>query len=206
MKTIRKHNKGFQQFLAFWSKYAALDSFHEQWAKTHIKIIQYRKNAIVLEEGSLEDSILLVSEGMLARIEEDEEENRRKILSIALPGMALFSSWHLYSKKHINGNIVALRSSRIISISYKNLKAYKDQDKAIDILIDVLGNKKKKQMMQLRGITLGQKPFRSCIRFLSRMPQLHTLLTQQEQADLLGVSKTTLQSAIYYMAKGKLRN
>ena len=182
--------------MALWSKHCQVTPWHEAWALRHIRITNTRKNDSLYFEGVLDRSVYIVAKGMLARVQYDQNTGRRHILTVAVPGMALMTTFHLYSHTPSKGDIIVLRANtQVIQISYQELKSLKQQEPDIDTLIDVLGNKKKKQLAALRGVTLGAKPYISCLLFLEEMPDLRDALTLQEIADLLGISLSTVKRA-----------
>src|SRR5690606_22014299 len=122
-----------------------------------------------------------------------DDRGRRQILSVALPGMALLTTDHLYSRTPSKGDIVVLRSnSTIIEIPYRAIKDFKEREPHIDTLIDVLGNKKRKQLARLRSVTHGHKPYLCYRHFVTQMPELFQTLKHAEVADLLGISLSTV--------------
>lgn len=203
--TIRTNNPGLRFLISYWSKYCTLEPWHTDWARRHIRIPDsLRKGDVLYLDGDRQKNVYLVARGLLARVQ--YHDGKRQILSIALPGMALMTTDHLYSRTPSKGDIVVLRPHTIvIEIPYRAIRDFKDREPAIDTLIDVLGNKKRKQMATLRSATLGIKPFESYLRFVNELPELHHALTQTEAAQLLGISKTTLQSAHYFLVTGKHR-
>lgn len=206
-KTIRTNNPGLRFLIDFWSKYCPLEPWHTEWTRTRVKVQgELKKNHCLYLQGEAQKNVYLVTKGMLARADYDPDTGKRRILSVALPGMALMTTSHLYSGTPSVGDIVVLRpNSRVVEIPYRSILEFKEKEPHIDTLINVLGNKKRKQMMALRITTHGTKPFESYLRFIDELPELHETLTQKETAQLLGISKTTIQSAHYYHITGKHR-
>lgn len=200
-----KHNPktGLKRLFDFWGKYHAIDNFHYQWAKDNLKVkVVKRGEQLNPTERHLEMTYF-VATGLLARIVESPESGRRKIMSLAIPNMALMTTHHLYTHNLHHGNIVALRSGIIITIPHAVLRQFQEQEKSIDTLIDVLSNKKKRQLALLRRATLGYSPFERYLNFAKLLPEIKAVTTQIEQADLLGISRHTVQEAQYFLTTGK---
>lgn len=197
MPKIRHNNPSLGYLIDFWSKYCVLEKWHVEWARMHLHIPSgLRKDEVLYAEGEHQSNVYLVTKGLLARIQVDTATDKRKIFSIALPGMALMTTDHLYSATPSIGDITVLRSnSLVIKIPYQAIKAFKENEQHIDTLIDVLGNRKRKQIMVLRRVTHGLKPFESYLHFADEIPELHRILTNQECADLLGISIATVKRA-----------
>lgn len=207
MPAIRKNNRGLRLLLALWSKHVPLTAWHEAWASANVRIRRgFRRQDVLYEEGQRQKNIYLAIEGLLARVSFDPSNGRRQILSVALPGMALMTTDHLYSSTPSKSDICILRSNTIVvQIPYAAIKNFYEQEPNLSTLINVIGNKKKKQLAALRRISLDPHPVSACTQFLRDMPELHQVLTQQEIADLLGISRSSVQEAEYLHATGKRR-
>jgi len=187
----------------FWGKYHTIDHFHYQWVKDNLKIRAVKRGERLTQAGHHLDMTYFVAKGLLARVEENAETGKRRILSLAIPNMALMTTHHLYTHNLHKGDLVALRPGIIIAIPHHVLRQFQEQEKSIDTLIDVLGNKKKRQLVLLRQATLGYSPFDRYLNFVRLLPEIKAVTTQQEQADLLGISRHTVQLAQYFLLTGK---
>lgn len=178
-----------------------------EWARQHVEVLsQVKKDTALYLAGERQKNVYLVAKGMLGRIEISPDTGKRKILSVALPGMAMLTTPHLYSNTPSKGDITALRSgSTILRIPYAAIRDFKEKDPRIDTLIDVLVSKKIKQLSDLRIVTLSDTSFSRYEAFAKQMPYLKTKLTQQEQADLLGISRYTVQEVQHFLATGRKR-
>lgn len=204
MKTNKRSLKaGLKLLFDFWGKYHVIDNFHYQWAKDNLKVkVVKRGEQLGSTERHLEMTYF-VATGLLGRIEENPESGKRKIMSLAIPNMALMTTNHLYTHTLYPGNIVALRSGIIIMIPHHVLRQFQEHEKSIDTLIDVLNNKKKRQLALLRRAMLGYPPFERYLNFAKLLPEIRSVTTQIEQADLLGISRHTVQEAQYFLTTGK---
>lgn len=204
-KTIRTNNPGLCFLIAFWSKYCTLQDWHIEWARTHVKVqSELKKDQYLYLQGEAQKNVYFATKGMLARTDYHPDTGKQRILSVALPGMALMTTDHLYSHTPSKGDIVVLRSrSRIVEIPYRAIREFKEKEPHIDTLIDVLGNKKRKQMMALRRIMFEPDAFKRYLQFEKDMPQLTEILTQIEQAQLLSIGRNTVQRAQYFLLTGQ---
>ena len=193
---------GLKLLFDFWGKYHTLEHFHHQWAKDNLKIRIVRRGEQLNASDRPLEMTYFVATGLLARVEK-ADTSRRKIMSIAIPNMALMTTSHLYTQHLYPGDIVALRAGIIITIPHPVLRQFQEHEKSIDTLIDVLSNKKKRQLAHLRRATLGYSPFERYLNFVKLLPEIKALTTQVEQADLLGISRHTVQQAQYFLLTGK---
>lgn len=212
MPKLRKNNPGLRFLIDLWSRHCPLEPWHVEWARSHVQVSALSRGDELYLEGERQQQVYLVTQGMLGRVlyrlppEDDDRPMKRHILSVALPGMALMTTHHLYTDSPSRGDIVSLRShTRVIQIPYRSILDFKEQEPHIDTLIDILSNKKRKQLSKLREISAGVPPFERYLHFAEEMPELHEVLTQKEIAELLGISKTTIQSAHHYRITGKHR-
>ncbi|TYR36339.1 Crp/Fnr family transcriptional regulator [Sphingobacterium phlebotomi] len=205
MPAIRKNNKGFRLLFEFWSKYHQLDASHIAWARTHVGIVPVRRGQVLHRVGEKRRMVFLVCEGLLARVDyiEFKERIKRKITSIALPHFALTSTSHLYSRTPTSGDIVALRSGIVIIIPYDAIISFKEDDPAVETLIDVLTNRKKRQLETYLRVIHSTSPFQRYLLFDRLMPEIRRVTNQNEQADFLGISRRTVQEASYFLLTGK---
>jgi len=139
----RSPKAGLKLLFDFWGKYHAIDSFHYQWAKDNLKVKIVKRGEQLNPADRHSEMTYFVAKGLLARVEENAETGKRRIMSLAIPNMALMTTNHLYTHNLHSGHIVALRSGIIIAIPHHALRQFQEQEKSIDTLIDVLGNKRK---------------------------------------------------------------
>lgn len=203
MSTKHSVKAGLKLLFEFWRKYHPIDNFHYQWAKDNLKVRIVKRGELLNTADRPSEMTYFVATGLLARVEENVETGKRKIMSIAIPNMALMTTNHLYTHNLYPGDIVALRSGIIITIPHHALRHFQEHEKSIDTLIDVLSNKKKKQLALLRRATLGYSPFDRYLNFAKLLPEIKASTTQIEQADLLGISRHTVQQAQYFLLTGK---
>lgn len=203
--TIKRNSKtGFKLLFEFWGRYHTLENFHRQWAKDHLKVVIVRRGDLLGSSFSPAEASYFVAEGLLARIEEEPHSGKRKIMSIAPPNMALMNTRHLHSHHLHPSKIIALRSGIIVTLSHKVLREFQVLEKSVDTLIDIFGNKEKRQLALLREATLGYPPFDRYLNFERLLPEIRAVTTQQEQADLLDISRNTVQQAQYFLATKKM--
>lgn len=201
MMMSRNTKTGLKPLLDFWGRYQSLDNFHYQWAKDHLKIIFVKRHEVLELSAS---TSYFVAKGLLARVEEDPLTLKRKIMSLALPNMALLCTVHLYSQHIQPGKLVALRSGILVSLPHTALRQFQADEKSIDTLIDIFSNKEKRQLALLREATMGFSPFDRYLNFARLLPEIKAVTTQIEQADLLNISRDTVQQAQYFLATAKI--
>lgn len=202
---IRKNNPGLQSLLKFWGRYCELTLWHEAWARQRIKVIPVRRGDVLSWTGDRQKMVYFVCKGILARVTETEvkDQTKRQITSIAMPGLALTSTTHLYRSTPHEGNIIALRSGIVVAIPYKTIKAYKEIEPTVETLIDILINKKKRQVETHLQILHPTSAFQRYILFDTLLPEIRNATSQKEQADFLGISRDTVQKAQKFLLKPK---
>lgn len=203
---LRSNNPGLRFLIDYWQKYCTLDDWHINWARRYLTVMpRLRKGDQLYRTGEPQQYVYFVVRGMLGRTQDLPDSDKRQLLSIALPGMALMTTAHLYSPTPSQGDITVLHPQTIvIQMPYRVIKDFKTQEPQLNTLISVLANKKTKQMSALSWIMHEQDPVARYLLFARHMSDLETVLTQQEQAELLGISKNTVQRAQYLLVKGKL--
>ena len=191
--TVRKNNPSYISLLKFWEKHCCLDKWHIDWLKQNIEIIKpLPKGEIVYVEGERQKSIFFVCRGALARIVYDTNQNMH-ILSIALQEMALMSTTHLFSSTPSSGNITALHpNTRIIKIPYSSIINYIHEVPEISTLFNILNNKEKKQLFQLRYLSSIKNPIDRYLYFNDNLKELKNSITNIQAAQLLGISIATI--------------
>ena len=201
---IRSNNPGLRFLLAYWKKYCQLEPWHTDWARRYIRIQNgIRRGQTLYLEGDHQKKVYFVTQGMLARVRYNDK-GKRQLLSVALPGMALMCTDHLYSHTPSKGDIVVLRPRTVVvDIPYRAIVAFNEQEPQLNTLLHILTNKKKKQMTTLSRILHETDPFARHLLFVHDMPDLQALLTQVEQAELLCISRKTVQRSQYYLLTGR---
>lgn len=194
-RNSKKHIAAAAILIQHWGKFGTLDSYHKQWALQHSDLCVYRRNDWVYAEGWSDKIIFYVCSGILARVRYDEQDDRH-ILSVGLPGMAMLSTEHLYSETQAEGSIVALRNSTLLALPYHAVKALKEEEKSLNNFISALHHKKLRQLARLRAVGRIVQPTQRYIHFAKRLPDLHYNLTQTEQAELLGISRSTISRTL----------
>ncbi|MFD2599091.1 hypothetical protein ACFSQ3_09005 [Sphingobacterium corticis] len=137
---------------------------------------------------------------MIALIEINRE-NRRIIKSIATPYNALKTTSHLHSDTPRFGKIVAFRASKVLRIAYSSINKIKETDPLIARLINILVNKKMRQQDAHIAVILHKSVSERVRHFRRELKHLTLLLTQQELADYLEISKRALQQSLYVVLK-----
>ena len=205
MQKARKNNRGLRLLLEFWSRFGEPDNAHCDWLLRHARVLPVKRGQILQLAGERQRAVYFVCEGLLARVGHtvQGEVLKRNIYSIALPGFALTSTSHLFSRTLHNGDMVALRSGTIVMISYAALIEARKTDALIGTLINVLIHKKKRQLEIYLEVIHSTSPFQRYLLFAKHMPDIKAILSQQEQADFLGISRRTVQEASYFLLTGK---
>lgn len=189
------HQQAIELLLKHWSKYAKIKKSHFNWLLNNSTYHQLSARGVLYEAGSRDKFVFIVCDGLIARIYEDEESEKTKIFSVALPGMALMTTEHLYSESPSQGHIVGIRPSHILALPYATVHKHKKKDAKVETLVDVLNSKKKKQLVQLRRLSLILNPSERYLSFHTHMPTLRAILSQREIAMLLSISRSTIQRA-----------
>lgn len=187
---MKKDNqKALRCFLQHWGNYQLLQPYHQEWVQRNIQFNPYARNSCVYDSLWEEEHIFYVSSGLLARViyyeDPKTKKQKRNILCVALPKMALMSTNHLYSKTQTKGEIIALRPSKILSISYEKIHRFIRDDPSLNSLILALAN------------------IEAYKQFQQSFPELTNILSQTEQQDLLGISRSTIQRTSYFLLTGK---
>lgn len=199
--------KALDGFLAHWNRISPLAPQHEQWARRSARYGKYRRGECVYDSGWGEKKVFYVCSGLVCRItyvyDLRTKRERRAILSVGLPGMALMSTDHLHSDTQAAGELIALRPSEVLTFRYGDMLRAKEEDPATNKFVAALVNKKKRQLARLRQACAIPDPQSRYIRFTETLPELRAILSQTEQQDLLGISRSSVQRASYSILKGK---
>ncbi len=198
---MKKDIKALHIFFKFWSEYAQMDRYHKQWARDNLHPIQVNRGELLYNYSSPQRNLYFVCQGMIAFVSIDPSIKKRKIESVALAYNSLKSTNHLYSGTPRTGSIVALRSSLVLRIAYERVKKLKNRDPVIDILFDVLTSREIRQHRSHISILLLKSPLDRYRLFREQLFSIQSVMTQQEQADYLGISKRTLQECQYLFLK-----
>lgn len=185
--------QAIELLIKYWSKYTKLKKSHFNWALDNSSYTFYSKGSVLYEEGSTDKYVYIVCDGLLARLHEDDESEKTNFFSIAIAGMGLMTTKHLFSASPSQGRLVALRPSHVLSIPYAAIHKRKKKDSCVEILVDVLNSKKKKQLVNLRILSLIDSPSLRYLSFCQQMPSLKAILSQREIAMLLNISRSTIQ-------------
>lgn len=201
---IRNNNPGFNYLLHFWQQYYTLEDWHIEWATQHIQVKNnLKKGTTLYYNGQMDKTVYLVARGMLAMVSYDEKGNR-SIHRLATPGMAFTTTQHLYSTSPHGMDIVVLKANTLlVQITYKHILQFKEKEPGLNTLMNVLISKKKKQITKLLCIMREQDPFARYLVFVQELPYIASQLTQNEQSQLLNISRATVQRAQYFLLKGK---
>lgn len=225
----KAHRRAIDSFLAHWAKYTDIQPYHRHWIARHATYTSYVRGQSVYDSTFGEEEVFYVCSGLIGRIVQtavpvksfkkaaaatgqEEKSNdgekklfqpRRSILSVGTPGMALMTTDHLYTRTQSGGEIVALRPSEVLTIDYGAIKRFMIDDRSLDSMLFALSNKKKRQLARLRQVNAINDRQSRYIRFAETLPELHAVLSQTEQQDLLGISRRTISRASYLYATGK---
>lgn len=193
MNTRRKLKQYCKKLIEIWRKYSPADDQHEQWLVDNCSLLDLRRGDVLdRPKGKSNHRFYIIIEGMIAWVQYDAQHRKRKILGTALPEMAIQSSRHLYSNSPLEGELIALRKSKVLAIPYTTLKEANCQDLCLNIFLNALQNKSTKQLRILREISMITQPlFKRYQYFLEKLPEL-MILKMQERADLLSISRSTL--------------
>lgn len=193
MNNRRKLKQYCNKLIEIRRKYSPADDQHEQWLVDNCSLLDLRRGDVLdIPKGRINHKFYFVIEGMIAWVQYDSQHRKRKIISIALAEMAIQSSRHLYSTTPLEGELIALRKCKVLAIPYTILKEANSQDLCLNIFLDALQNKSTRQFSILREISMITKPlFKRYQYFLEKLPELMPLKIQ-ERADLLSISRSTL--------------
>lgn len=204
MSYLRQDNPGLRFFLHYWQQYCRLEDWHISWARQHLHVrTPLRKGTLLYQEGEKQTNVYLVAKGAIARIEYTEAGARR-IRSVALPGMALMTTGHLHSRTDSKGDIIVLHAqTMVLEIPYRPIIEVSQYEMQAKILQSVLTTKKTKQATRLSRVLQENDPIRRYMLFNEELPELRNVLTQVEQAQLLSISRVTVQRAQYFLLTGR---
>ena len=192
MSQINPKNKDFQFFIEVWKKSHQISQHHITWAQTQCKIISTRRHHNLSGAVSKSHYFYFVCRGILAHCI-FLPSGRRKILSLGFPGAGLSTTIQLYSPKRISGDIFALRSGAVVAIPHSSLRANSHEDAAIQTLISILVCSQLHLLYKLRNVCWSLIPSERYRQFTVLLADVNMLTSQNEQADLLGISRSCIQ-------------
>ncbi|WP_437920008.1 Crp/Fnr family transcriptional regulator [Sphingobacterium sp. LRF_L2] len=193
MKNYFSKEKAFKILLTYWSAHEEIQVEHGVWLKANSKAMQVKKGQLLYRAGEKQQNIYFVCEGLLAKQQLEYRTGKRSLKTVARPLQALFTTNHSKSSTPTDVDIIALRNSTVIQIPYKNVQLARYEDKGIENLVDLLFNKKKRQidkLLDIHRISDNAERYRN---FRNNFPDLFRLLTQKEQSELLAISLRTIQ-------------
>lgn len=204
MGTYYSEKETLSAFFQYWQKiYPALDDFHKDWLIENGEIIQMTRGQIISEAPHMQSTLYIVLAGMLAKERYCPDRDEQLIMTVALPHMGFFTTMHFFSKSSALGDIVCLRPGLVLKIPYKVIARYRNQEKAIDTLIDLLVNKKKYQLDHLRVMDSIPNIMERYFFFSDHLPLLQASLRLKEQARLLHISESSVHRARRLYARRK---
>jgi len=185
-------NKDLKFFVEFWNESCILTAYQVSWVKSQCKVVPIKRHQILSNTINKSHYFYFVSRGIVAHIEY-LPTGKRKIINLASAGRALSTSVHLYSNKRISGDLVALRSGAVIAIPYSSVLACNSEDAAVNQLISKLTNQQLQLLHKLRVISWSLQPSERYHLFIKLLWEVAIQISQYEQADLLGISRSCIQ-------------
>lgn len=177
----------------YWGRYSNLDDWHMEWIQQYVRVRVLKKGELLYIEGESQSRVFIVMEGLLFR-NILRKDNKCRIMSVLVEGMATITSKHLFSATPSIGDIVTARSRNvIIEIPNRPLLALLGQSEAVNTLINVFSNKEKHQSNLLLLVMLESDFYKRYLLFARLLPELHQILMHQEVADLLGFSLSSVK-------------
>lgn len=191
---IKKRHLAYPFLVQYWSEHCTLKAWHEYWILKHVQVLTLlKKHDELYLTGAKDKSVYLVFRGALGVVKPNKQ-GRNRISHIALPGMALMTRMDLDNGKPLSCHIVVLAAKSIIlEIPFKAITAFKKQEPSIATLAQVIGQKEKEQLARLRLLDSEGRGYPAYCYFMEHLPELRGILTNQEVADLLGVSISTIE-------------
>ena len=201
---LRRNSSAFKFFITLWSKHCDLQDIHLLWALKHVLVSKnLQKGDVLYFAGDSVKTIFLVTKGALGRTTIDDKDNRL-ILNVAFAGMPFMTTKHLYSSTPIQGDIEVLHpGTEVLTLSYASLFKFREDERCVDTLISILGNKEKTQRDLLHIINRNKSPFKRGLLLAEQLPEIFYGLFQYEIAQLLDTSRTTVQSVCRHLARKK---
>lgn len=203
----KTHRASIDFLLNHWSRFITIQPYHKTWLYQHSSFSTYIRGSCIYDSNWGKKNLFYVCKGLLGQvdyyIDNKTGKEKRTILSIGLPLMSMMTTDHLYSNTQGPGEIIALRPSQVLTFSYEKIKSFIREDHSLAVLLSAMMNKKKRQLGRLRQVDAVHDPQSAYIRFTNNLPELVNLLSQTEQQDLLGISRSTIRRASYFLLTGK---
>jgi len=192
MSTIHRNHHALKLLLTYWSKQNGLEDFHIHWARSKLKLVRFRRHQEIFLRAGDRHSIILVTKGMIAQLGESSEENSRNIKEIDIAGMVFSTTTHLFSRTPAMAKLIALRSGDLLLIPYRELLKFSDRDPKINELIRILFNRKLRTLSYMNRVNRLHRPLQRYQEFSLLFPEIRNSCSYREQADLLSLSKSTV--------------
>ncbi len=191
-KQIHHHNRAFKNLINRWSRFCDLKPEHIRWAKQNLQAIRTRKGQFLFEEERPKMTLFIVDQGAIINVV-NNSLGKPTILNLAVPQMALSTTAHLHSNKPIAGSIQVIRPGQVLCLPYKDLKKWINQDQNINTLVSILFNKQIRFLYLLNQVRGQHTPLERYQHFHRLLPEIASFLNQHQQAQMLGISRSTLQ-------------
>ncbi|WP_153846075.1 cyclic nucleotide-binding domain-containing protein [Sphingobacterium paramultivorum] len=184
------------KFQGYWKKFhPELGEFHKNWLLKNGQVRPMVKGETVVAAEDRQSAIYIVLAGLLVKQRYCPHRNRYNIMNVALPHMGIFTTIHFYSKSPALGDISCLRSGLLLKIPYKAIIPYRQNETAIDTLVNLLINKQKHQLDHLRVMGSIPNVTERYFYFADYLPHLYSALNIREQSDLLLISESSVHRA-----------
>lgn len=187
----------YSRMLDFWGQHCLLDASHAEWLRHHVRPLAVKRRHLLFHPHSAapQRSLYFVLEGLLASVSRDREGNRG-IRRIVLPDDSILTTHHLYTQRHLDYEIVALRPSVLLELPSDAFRAYKEVCWEADVLSDVLEYKKLQQYRAKARLMLAPSHIERYVAFYYELAPIRRATTQREQAEYLGISKMSITRAL----------
>lgn len=187
----------YSRLLDFWGQHCLLDASHAAWLQHHARPMAVKRGHTLFQPGSLtlRRSMYFVLDGLLATVSWDQNETRG-IRRFIVPNDSVLTTHHLYTQRHLDYDIVALRASTLLQLPSDAFKAYKEACWEADVLADVLEHKKLRQYRTKSRLMLAPSHVERYVAFYYDMPHIRRATTQREHAEYLGISKMSITRAL----------
>ena len=178
-----------------WNKYVATEKFHEEWIWRHAELLDLKKGQKITDV--LHDFVpaaFYLVEGLMAR-STVQENSKRKLISICLPGNMLLNTSNMESRNPLSGDIVSLKRSLLLYSPNSKILPYKTIDPVFVNYLNVLREKKLKQMRIHTELLQEESPSKRFVKFTQLLPDIYRATIQKEQAEYLEISRATVAFA-----------
>ena len=178
-----------------WNKYVATEKFHEEWIWRHAELLELKKGQKITDVlPDFVPSAFYLIEGLMAR-STVQENGKRKLISICLPGNMLLNTSNMESKTRLNSDIVALKRSMFLYTPHSKMVPYKDSDPVFVNYLNVLREKKLKQMRIHTELLQEESRSKRFVKFTKLLPDIYRATIQKEQAEYPEISRSTVAFA-----------